>query len=115
MNILQWLEKGTKLRAAEMSGGLEAREQTLIRLFLKEALANVLKSHGLLCSHWDIAHRPNTNQDRRSQIKFVLELRDINMRVDHAVLVRFFKFLNNVCQPFEMFLSSRHPDEVHLR
>ena len=56
-----------------------------------------------------------THQHGRSQIKLVIELSDKNMNTNEVILVIFFNFTYNVCQPFKMFLSTSHPDEIHLK
>ena len=55
-----------------------------------------------------------TYKHRRSDVKLLLELRYEDVHRHKISRVFLLDFPQNVSHPFEVALSSRHPDEVHL-
>lgn len=55
-----------------------------------------------------------TYQHGGTQIKSIEELCDEDVRFDDLLLVDLFDVVQDVEQPFELLLTRRHPDEVHL-
>lgn len=49
------------------------------------------------------------------EVKLLLELRDKYVYGDQVFDVFLLHFPNNVRQPFKLFLSPSHPQEIHLQ
>lgn len=50
-----------------------------------------------------------------AQVKLAEKLGDEDVSLDNLLLVNLFEIVQDVDQPFVVFLTCRHPDEVHLK